>query len=92
MGQSMLKLGGKIIRIHAVDVHKDLTLLKVATSQNLLKFCDEKWPIWFLITRFPGDSHTTYCLKNIVSWLKCCLPTLITHSYQMTTATLVMVT
>ena len=35
MGQSMLKLGGKIIRIHAVDVHKDLTLLKVATSRNL---------------------------------------------------------
>jgi His-Xaa-Ser system radical SAM maturase HxsC len=31
----MLKLGGKIIRIHAVDVHKDLTLLKVATSRNL---------------------------------------------------------
>ena len=35
MGQSMLKLGGKIIRIHAVDVQKDLTLLKVATSRNL---------------------------------------------------------
>ncbi len=31
----MLKLGGKIIRIHAVDVHKDLTLLKVATSRHL---------------------------------------------------------
>jgi len=31
----MLKLGGKIIRIHAVDVQKDLTLLKVATSRNL---------------------------------------------------------
>lgn len=35
MGQSMLKLGGKIIRIHAVDVQKDLSLLKVATSRNL---------------------------------------------------------
>ncbi|EJN39136.1 His-Xaa-Ser system radical SAM maturase HsxC [Pseudomonas sp. GM84] len=31
----MLKLGGKIIRIHAVDVHKDLTLVKVSTSRNL---------------------------------------------------------
>lgn len=31
----MLKLGGKIIRIHAVDVHRDLTLLKVSTSRNL---------------------------------------------------------
>ncbi|WP_447651811.1 His-Xaa-Ser system radical SAM maturase HxsC [Pseudomonas abietaniphila] len=31
----MLKLGGKIIRIHAVDVYKDLTLLKVATNRNL---------------------------------------------------------
>jgi His-Xaa-Ser system radical SAM maturase HxsC len=35
MGQSMLKLGGKIIRIHAVDVQKDLTLLKVATNRSL---------------------------------------------------------
>lgn len=35
MGQPMLKLGGKIIRIHAVDVHKGLTLLKVTTSRNL---------------------------------------------------------
>jgi His-Xaa-Ser system radical SAM maturase HxsC len=35
MGQSMLKLGGKIIRIHAVDVYKDLTLLKVAITRNL---------------------------------------------------------
>lgn len=31
----MLKLGGKIIRIHAVDVHRDLTLLKVSTGRNL---------------------------------------------------------
>ncbi|AZE85830.1 His-Xaa-Ser system radical SAM maturase HxsC [Pseudomonas orientalis] len=31
----MLKLGGKIIRIHAVDVHRELTLLKVSTSRNL---------------------------------------------------------
>lgn len=31
----MLKLAGKIIRIHAVDVHRDLTLLKVSTSRNL---------------------------------------------------------
>jgi len=31
----MLKLGGKIIRIHAVDVYRDLTLLKVSTSRNL---------------------------------------------------------
>lgn len=31
----MLKLGGKIIRIHAVDIHKDLTLVKVSTSRNL---------------------------------------------------------
>lgn len=31
----MLKLGGKIIRIHAVDAHRDLTLLKVSTSRNL---------------------------------------------------------
>ena len=31
----MLKLGGKIIRIHAVDVHRDLTLIKVSTSRNL---------------------------------------------------------
>lgn len=31
----MLKLGGKIIRIHAVNVHKDLTLVKVSTSRNL---------------------------------------------------------
>lgn len=31
----MLKLGGKIIRIHTVDVHKDLTLVKVSTSRNL---------------------------------------------------------
>jgi His-Xaa-Ser system radical SAM maturase HxsC len=35
MGQSMLKLGGKIIRIHAVDIHKNPTLLKVATRRNL---------------------------------------------------------
>jgi His-Xaa-Ser system radical SAM maturase HxsC len=31
----MLKLGGKIIRIHAVNLHRDLTLLKVSTSSNL---------------------------------------------------------
>lgn len=31
----MLKLGGKIIRIHAVDVQKDLTLVKVSTNRNL---------------------------------------------------------
>jgi len=31
----MLKLGGKIIRIHAVDVQNDLTLLKVATNRSL---------------------------------------------------------
>lgn len=31
----MLKLGGKIIRIHAVDALKDLTLVKVSTSRNL---------------------------------------------------------
>lgn len=31
----MLKLGGKIIRIHAVDVLKEFTLLKVATSRSL---------------------------------------------------------
>ena len=31
----MLKLGGKIIRIHAVDVHRDLTLLKVSTRRSL---------------------------------------------------------
>ncbi len=35
MGQSMLKLSGKIIRIHAVDVSKDLTLIKVSTNRNL---------------------------------------------------------
>ncbi|EJM60982.1 His-Xaa-Ser system radical SAM maturase HxsC [Pseudomonas sp. GM48] len=31
----MLKLGGKIIRIHAVDVDKTITLAKVSTSRNL---------------------------------------------------------
>ncbi|MGB6210515.1 His-Xaa-Ser system radical SAM maturase HxsC [Pseudomonas mandelii] len=31
----MLKLSGKIIRIHAVDVYKDLTLIKVSTNRNL---------------------------------------------------------
>ncbi|MEX5493446.1 His-Xaa-Ser system radical SAM maturase HxsC [Pseudomonas asgharzadehiana] len=31
----MLKLGGKIIRIHAVDVDKAITLAKVSTSRNL---------------------------------------------------------
>lgn len=31
----MLKLGGKIIRIHAVDVDKVITLAKVSTSRNL---------------------------------------------------------
>ncbi|EJM26923.1 His-Xaa-Ser system radical SAM maturase HxsC [Pseudomonas sp. GM25] len=31
----MLKLSGKIIRIHAVDVCKDLTLIKVSTNRNL---------------------------------------------------------
>ncbi|RON42955.1 His-Xaa-Ser system radical SAM maturase HxsC [Pseudomonas frederiksbergensis] len=31
----MLKLGGKIIRIHAVDVEKAITLAKVSTSRNL---------------------------------------------------------
>ena len=35
MGQPMLKLGGKIIRIHAVDVDKAMTLAKVSTSRNL---------------------------------------------------------
>jgi His-Xaa-Ser system radical SAM maturase HxsC len=35
LGQPVLKLGGKIIRIHAVDIHKDLTLVKVSTSRNL---------------------------------------------------------
>ncbi|VVQ31007.1 hypothetical protein PS943_02126 [Pseudomonas fluorescens] len=31
----MLKLSGKIIRIHAVNVYKDLTLIKVSTNRNL---------------------------------------------------------
>lgn len=31
----MLKLGGKVIRIHAIDVQTDRTLLKVATSRDL---------------------------------------------------------
>lgn len=31
----MLKLGGKIIRIHAVDVQKPISLAKVSTSRNL---------------------------------------------------------
>lgn len=31
----MLKLGGKINRIHAVDVYKALTLLKISTSRSL---------------------------------------------------------
>jgi len=31
----MLKLGGKIIRIHAVDVDKTIALAKVSTSRNL---------------------------------------------------------
>ena len=31
----MLKLSGKVIRIHAVDVYKDLTLIKVSTNRNL---------------------------------------------------------
>lgn len=31
----MLKLGGKIIRIHAVDIHRNLTLLKVSTNRKL---------------------------------------------------------
>ena len=33
----MLKLGGKINRIHTVDVYKALTLLKVSTNRNLPK-------------------------------------------------------
>ncbi|CAH0262027.1 hypothetical protein SRABI123_03407 [Pseudomonas sp. Bi123] len=31
----MLKLGGKVIRIHAVDIHKNITLIKVSTNRNL---------------------------------------------------------
>ncbi|AWM93482.1 His-Xaa-Ser system radical SAM maturase HxsC [Pseudomonas sp. 31-12] len=31
----MLKLSGKVIRIHAVNVYKDLTLIKVSTNRNL---------------------------------------------------------
>jgi len=31
----MLKLSGKLIRIHAIDIYKDLTLIKVSTNWNL---------------------------------------------------------
>ncbi|MGF6113643.1 His-Xaa-Ser system radical SAM maturase HxsC [Pseudomonas frederiksbergensis] len=52
----MLKLSGKVIRIHAVNVYKDLTLIKVSTNRNLpeilrreLAFlvCDHQIPTGF---------------------------------------------
>jgi His-Xaa-Ser system radical SAM maturase HxsC len=58
MGESMLKLSGKIIRIHAVDVSKDLTLIKVSTNRNLPEILRREMA--YLATEYPipfGFAH-----------------------------------
>lgn len=54
----MLKLSGKIIRIHAVDAYKDLTLIKVSTNRNLPEILRREMA--FLISEQPipaGFAH-----------------------------------
>lgn len=56
----MLKLSGKVIRIHAVNVYKDLTLIKVSTNRNLPEILRRELAFWFAITRSPQASPTIY--------------------------------
>lgn len=66
----MLKLSGKIIRIHAVDVLKNLTLIKVSTNRKLPEIlrrdmaylvCDHSIPRGFahylLLERYQSRAH-----------------------------------